>query len=174
MGRAVQGCRPFAARIGLCLFALWTAPALAQHTLTVAAFPSVDEIVRAAAPAWQALHPTVRLQVASRQFADHHTAMTTALSTSSYLPDVMALEVGYVGRFARGGGLADLSQPPYDIAAVAARFVLRLAQGSNREGRIGRGADRHRLKRCLPQRPAVAPASATSSRARGTPTWPRG
>ncbi len=41
--------------------------------------------------------------------------MTTALSTSFYLPDVMALEVGYVGRFAQGGGLDDLSREPYDI-----------------------------------------------------------
>ena len=48
----------------------------------------------------------------SRQFSDHHTAMTMALSTSIHLPDVMALEVGYVGRFAQGGGLQNLAAAP--------------------------------------------------------------
>ena len=49
--------------------------------------------------------------------------MTTALSTSFYLPDVMALEVGYVGRFAQGGGLDDLAKPPYDIKRFQSRWV---------------------------------------------------
>ena len=35
-----------------------------------------------------------------------------ALSTSFYLPDVMAPEFGYVGCFAQGGGLEDLAKPP--------------------------------------------------------------
>ena len=52
-----------------------TAPA---QTLTVAAYPAVDEIVRAAIPAWKRRHPTIDIRVISRQFADHHTAMTTA------------------------------------------------------------------------------------------------
>jgi multiple sugar transport system substrate-binding protein len=81
----------------------------------------VDEIVKAARPAWrQRCIPTCEIKVVSRQYADHHTAMTTALSTAVHLPDVMALEAGYVGRFAQGGGLDDLLQPPYDIGAFAA------------------------------------------------------
>src|SRR5690349_10693606 len=94
------------AGLWLCVLA---AASAAQTTLTVAAFPAVDKIVEAALPAWRRLHPDVAIKIVSRQFADHHTAMTTALSTSFYLPDVMALEVGYVGRFAQGGGLEDLS-----------------------------------------------------------------
>jgi multiple sugar transport system substrate-binding protein len=111
--------------------------AMAQQVLTVAAYPAVDEIVKAAIPAWKRLHPTVDIKVVSREFADHHTAMTTALSTSFYLPDVMALEVGYVGRFAQGGGLEDLSQPPFEIGRVAERYVpYALAQATSRQGRI--------------------------------------
>jgi len=91
--------------------------------LRVAAYPAVDAIVRAALPAWRQRRPGVEVQVVSRQFADHHTAMTTALSTRFHLPDVMALEVGYVGRFAQGAGLEDLRQPPYDFARVAPRYV---------------------------------------------------
>jgi multiple sugar transport system substrate-binding protein len=54
----------------------------APQRLVVAAFPLVDKIVEAAMPAWQAQHPGVEVQVISKQYADHHTAMTTALSTS--------------------------------------------------------------------------------------------
>ena len=108
-----------------------------KRTLTVAAYPAVDKIVEAAIPAWKRLHPDVDIKVVSRQFADHHTAMTTALSTSFYLPDVMALEVGYVGRFAQGGGLEDLAQPPFDIRRFESQFVpYAMRQATGRGGRI--------------------------------------
>lgn len=121
--------------------AAWLRPApvqaATQRSLTVAAFPAVDSIVRAALPAWQQRHPGVEVQVVSRQFADHHTAMTTALSTRFHLPDVMVLEVGYVGRFAQGGGLEDLRQPPYRIDEVADRYVpYALAQATGRGGAV--------------------------------------
>jgi len=118
--------------LGLCVQA-----AQAQQVLTIAAFPAVDEIVRSAIPQWKRSHPTVDIKVISRQFADHHTAMTTALSTSFYLPDVMALEVGYVGRFAQGGGLEDLSRPPYNIAQFQSRWVpYAYQQATSRKGTV--------------------------------------
>jgi multiple sugar transport system substrate-binding protein len=95
----------------------------AQTVITVAAFPSVDEVVRAALPTWQKKHPNVQVKVVSREFADHHTAMTTALSASSGLPDVMTIEYGYLGRFAQSGGLEDLAQPPYAVRQHQARLV---------------------------------------------------
>jgi multiple sugar transport system substrate-binding protein len=111
--------------------------AQAQQTLTIAAFPAVDEIVKSAIPAWKRLHPTVEIKVVSRQFSDHHTAMTTALSTSFYLPDVMALEVGYVGRFAQGGGLDDLTKAPYDIQRFQSRWVpYAYQQATSRKGAV--------------------------------------
>lgn len=109
----------------------------AQQVLTVAAFPAVDEIVRASIPEWKKRYPNVDIKVVSRQFADHHTAMTTALSTSFYLPDVMALEVGYVGRFAQGFGLEDLSKPPYNVQQFQSQFVpYAYAQATNRRGAV--------------------------------------
>ena len=111
--------------------------AAARQVLTVAAFPSVDEIIKAAIPAWKTRHPEVDIKVVSRQFADHHTAMTTALSTSFYLPDVMALEVGYVGRFAQGGGLEDLRQARYNLPADRARYVpYAYDQATSRKGAV--------------------------------------
>ena len=97
--------------------------AASPRRLSLAAYPLVDQIVRDALPAWQRAHPGVEVEVISRQYADHHTAMTTALSTSAHLPDIMALESSYLGRFSWGGGLANLSQPPYQAESLAARFV---------------------------------------------------
>jgi multiple sugar transport system substrate-binding protein len=95
----------------------------AQKVLTVAAYPAVDSIIKAALPAWEKKHPGVQVKVISRAYADHHTAMTTALSTSSKPPDVMVLESSYVARFATGGGLEDLGAPPYNLNESKHLFV---------------------------------------------------
>ena len=108
---------------GLLLTGCVVTLAQAQQSITVAAYPAVDEIAKAAVTQWKKKHPTVEVKVVSRAFADHHTAMTTALSTSSNLPDVMVVEFGYVARFAEGGGLEDLGAAPYAIKTQQARFV---------------------------------------------------
>lgn len=110
----------------LALMAILHVCSLAQaqpQTLSIAAYPAVDEIIKAAIPQWKKKHPDVEIKLVSRAFDDHHTAMSTALSTSSNLPDVMALEFSYVGRFAGGGGLEDLALAPYRIKETQARFV---------------------------------------------------
>ena len=108
-----------------------------RRKLTVATFPLLDEILKAALPRWQRKHPDVEIQIVSRQYADHHTAMTTALSTSVYLPDVMALESSYVGRFSQGGGLEDLSQEPYRVDRFRSRVVpYAYDQAVNRRGAV--------------------------------------
>jgi multiple sugar transport system substrate-binding protein len=105
--------------------------ALAQKTsITVAAFPAVDDIVKAALQEWQKKNPHVEVKVVGREYADHHTAMTTALATSTGLPDVMTIEYGYLGRFAQSGGLEDLAKAPYQIGQHASKMVpYALAQG---------------------------------------------
>ena len=111
--------------------------AAGRRKLTVAAFPLLDEILKSALPMWKRKHPDVDIQIVSRQYADHHTAMTTALSTSVYLPDVMALESSYVGRFSQGGGLEDLSQEPYRVDRFRSRVVpYAYDQAVNRRGAV--------------------------------------
>jgi multiple sugar transport system substrate-binding protein len=94
-----------------------------QKTLTVAAYPSVDEIIKTALIEWKKQHPDVDVKVIGREYADHHTAMTTALATATSLPDVMTIEYGYLGRFAQSGALEDLSKPPYRANEVAKKIV---------------------------------------------------
>jgi multiple sugar transport system substrate-binding protein len=120
---------------------LWLATAFgtafAQTVLNIAAFPAVDEIAKAAIPAFKKKHPDVEVKITSRAFSDHHTAMTTALSTSSNLPDVMVVEYGYVGRFAEGGGLEDLGAAPYNMQAQRTRIVpFAYAQGTSTNGAL--------------------------------------
>jgi multiple sugar transport system substrate-binding protein len=94
-----------------------------QTTLTVAAYPDIDRAVRELAPQFKKLHPEVEIKVVSRAIVDHHNAMTTALSTGSNLPDVVAIEFGFIGRFASSSGMEDLSQPPYSARQFQDKFV---------------------------------------------------
>lgn len=128
-------------RLAVALPALLAAPSVGRaqprRTLTVAVFPAIDEIVAAAVPAWQALHPEVELKIISRRASDHHTAVTTALSSASNLPDLFALEADYVGRFAFGRGLEDLRQPQFGIETLRSRFVpYAMEQATNVRGEV--------------------------------------
>jgi multiple sugar transport system substrate-binding protein len=113
------------------LCALSMGMATAQKTsITVAAFPAVDEIVKASLQEWQKKNPNVEVKVVSREYADHHTAMTTALATATGLPDVMTIEFGYLGRFAQSGGLEDLAKAPYNMGQHVSKMVpYAVAQG---------------------------------------------
>jgi multiple sugar transport system substrate-binding protein len=105
--------------------------------INVAAFPLVDEIARAALPLWRKLHPDVEVRIQTRQYQDHHTAMTTALSTSGNLPDVMVLEASFLGRFSQGGGLEDLNKEPFAIGRFKERMVpFAFQQATNSKGAV--------------------------------------
>ncbi len=121
------------AAAGLCALAAHAA----TTTITVATFPDLDRAAKAALPRWRALHPDVDVKIVSRQYADHHTAMTTSLATGSYLPDVMAVDFRFIGKFAESGGFEDLGKPPYDGAALRDRFVpYTIAQATNHAGEL--------------------------------------
>ncbi|WP_423595658.1 ABC transporter substrate-binding protein [Roseateles sp. MS654] len=103
--------------------------------LRVATFPDLDRAAIAAAPRWRALHPSVELKLLSMQYADHHLSMTTALATGSGLPDVMAIDLRYIGKFAGSGGFVDLNQPPFNAAAHASEYArFAMAQGAGPSG----------------------------------------
>jgi multiple sugar transport system substrate-binding protein len=119
------------------LFALSASVSSAQTTLTVAAFPAVDKIVKSAIPAWRKHHPDVDIKVISRAYADHHNAMVTSLATGTSLPDIMAVELGFLGRFAEGRRLEDLSKPPFDGAKYTSEFVpFSIPQATNSQGEL--------------------------------------
>lgn len=125
-----------AALAGVCMGAR-AAQAAPRVTITVASFPDLDRSVQAALPTWRRLRPDVEVKLASLQYVDHHTAMTTVLATGSGVPDVMALDFRFLGRFAESGGLADLSRAPFDGLALKQQFVpFAFAQATNRAGQL--------------------------------------
>ena len=75
----------------------------------------------------------------------------------------MALEVSYVGRFAQGGGLDDLAQPPYDVGRFRPRFVpYAYDQALNRARRAW-----------SPRRPTSVRARCSTARTSWrAPAWP--
>jgi multiple sugar transport system substrate-binding protein len=115
-----------------CLACVPSIASTARATLTVAAFPDLDRSAKIVIEAWAVTHPDVEIKLTTRAFDDHHTAMTTAIATGANLPDVMAVDMDYLGKFTQAGGLDDLGDAPYDAAAIApqlAHFTLGPATG---------------------------------------------
>ena len=122
----------------LVLGAATSVAALAQGvTITVATFPDLDRAAKAALPRWNKLHPEIAVRIVSLQYADHHTAMTTALATGSGLPDVMAVDFRFVGKFAEAGGLEDLLKPPFNAGPLRDKLVrFTVPQATNSRGEL--------------------------------------
>lgn len=118
------------ALLGAALLAVASTVWAQKITLTVASFPDLDRGVKLAIPLYQKINPNVEIKLTSLAYADHHTAMTTALATGANLPDVMAIDMDFVGKFAESGGLEDLNKAPYNAAQFRdklARFTYPLA-----------------------------------------------
>ncbi len=123
--------------LALAAVALTAVGAAAATTITVATFPDLDRAAKAALPRWHQLHPDVDVKIVSLQYADHHTAMTTALATGSGLPDVMAIDFKFIGKFAGSGGFEDLNKAPYDAGALRNQFVAyTFVQATNAAGEL--------------------------------------
>jgi multiple sugar transport system substrate-binding protein len=89
-------------------------------TLTVAAFPDLDRGIKLAIPLYKKLHPNVEIKLTSLAIADHHTSMVTALGAGGKLPDVIAIDMDFIAKFAESGGFEDLGKPPYDAPVYRA------------------------------------------------------
>jgi multiple sugar transport system substrate-binding protein len=83
----------------------------------------LDEIIKSVLPRWKRAHPDVEIKLISKPYADHHAAMGAALGSGAGLPDVMAIEFGFLGKFADTGKLEDLGAAPYSIRSRQLRFV---------------------------------------------------
>ena len=119
--------------------ALWlaTTAAHAQTVVTVASFPDLDRAVKAAIPLYKKVKPNVEIKLTSLAYPDHHTAMTTALATGANLPDVMAVDFDFIGKFAESGGLEDLGKAPYNALQHRAKLSkFSVPQGTSSTGAL--------------------------------------
>ncbi|MBW3696172.1 extracellular solute-binding protein [Vibrio sp. T187] len=116
--------------------ALFSTAAMAEKVeLDVAAFANYDQVIRLVTPEFEKQYPDIKINLKSLAFADHHTALTTSLSTGSNVPDVAAIEVGFIGRFSNAGGLEDLSKAPYNAGEFTEKFSpFTVPLGQNAKG----------------------------------------
>lgn len=106
-------------------------------TITVGVFPDLDSVVKAALPGFKKLYPNIDVKINSLAYGDHHTALTTALSTNKGANDVEAVDFGYIAKFAEGNGLVDLSKAPYNTAQYRSQFVsYTYPQAMTQDGRM--------------------------------------
>lgn len=109
----------------------------AASTITVGVFPDLDSVLKAVIPEFNKVYPDIQVNLQVLGYADHHNALLTALATGSGAPDVAAIEIGYLGRFAVEGGLTDLSKPPFNAGQLRDLFVpYAWGQATTADGRI--------------------------------------
>ena len=117
--------------------ALFLGLTFAQQTLTVASFPNLTEATQAAAELYEEQHPDVTIEIVSKEFNDHHNALLTALASGAGVPDVTAIEIGFISQFASAGGFVDLNQAPYNAGEVTGEIVdYALEQATTSDGRL--------------------------------------
>lgn len=97
--------------------------ALAETELVVASYPSFDQAVRVAIPLYKKVHPEIKIKLVSLSYDDHHNALVSALATGVGLPDVLGIEVDYLGKFVGSAGLEDLAKPPYNALELKPLLV---------------------------------------------------
>ncbi len=114
------------------------AMASAQKTvITIGVFPDLDSVVKAALPGFYKANPNIEVKLNSLAYADHHDALTTALSTGKGANDVEAIDFGYIARFAEGNGMTDLSKAPYNALQYRSQFVAyTFPQATSQDGRL--------------------------------------
>ncbi|MEW6047131.1 MAG: extracellular solute-binding protein [Bacillota bacterium] len=125
---------------GLLVAALWLAfgaSASAGSTITIGVFPDLDSVIKKVIPEFNKVYPDIEVKLQVLGYGDHHNALLTALATGSGAPDVVAVEIGFLGRFALEGGLTDLSKPPFNAGQYRNLFVpYAWGQANTADGRI--------------------------------------
>ncbi|MFD1732469.1 ABC transporter substrate-binding protein [Deinococcus malanensis] len=111
--------------------------ALAQkQTITVGVYPNLDDVVKAAIPGFVKANPNIDVKLVVLEWADHHNALTTALATGAGAQDVVAVDFGYVAKFAEGAGLENLARAPYNGNTLKNRFVTYTFPQATHQGRL--------------------------------------
>ena len=87
----------------------------AATTITIAAFPNLDDVIKGALEGFKKENPDIEVKIQSLAYGDHHNALTTALAAGGTVADAVAFDMGYVAKFVEGGALEDLSKAPYSI-----------------------------------------------------------
>ena len=102
-----------------------TVVATNRPRIEVAAFPAIDAVIKAVAIDSAVRSSLGEINVTSREFSDHHTALVTAMAGGSHIPDLVAIELSYLGRFMHSSALQVLAPQPSSQQIIA--FALQQA-----------------------------------------------
>ena len=96
-----------------------------------------SEWVAQAVTAFNEKNPNIEVEFQQLSYPDVHNKLLTSLAAGSGAPDVVGIELGYVGTFASSGGLSDLNQAPFNAGSLAADLVdYKVQQGSTADGKL--------------------------------------
>ena len=108
-----------------------------KTTITVSVYPDLDSVIKAILPAFNVLNPDIEVVLDVAGYGDHHTKLLTQLAAGKGVPDVTALEIGYISQFAAKGGLVDIGQSPYNAKMYENLFVpYAWFQSNTADGRL--------------------------------------
>ena len=123
--------------LALSILLTTTLAAAQKTTLTVGVFPDLDSVIKAAIPGFNKAYPNIEIKINSLAYADHHNALTTALSTGKGANDVEVIDFGYVAKFAEGNGMTDISKAPFNALQFRSKFVAyTFPQAMTQDGRM--------------------------------------
>lgn len=110
----------------------------AKKVVTIAVYPDLDSVIKAVEADFEKANPDIDLRLNQPLgHGEHHTALTTSLATNKAMADVVAVDVGYIGRFSEGNALVDLAKPPYNALQYRAAFTpYTYAQAITDDGRM--------------------------------------
>lgn len=121
----------------LLIAGIFTVALAQQRTLTVSGFPNLTDAIEVIIEAYEAENPDVDVVLEVREFGDHHTNLLTTLAAGTGATDVVAIEVGFIARFVADGGLADLSQEPFNAGGFLDELAdYAVLQATTADGRV--------------------------------------
>lgn len=96
-----------------------------------------DPWVKSAVDAFQQKNTKIKVNFQQLSYADTHNKLLTSLAAGSGAPDVVGIELGFIGAFASKGGLVDLTKDPFNAGQFKNDVVAyKWAQGSSAQGAL--------------------------------------
>jgi len=96
-----------------------------------------DDSLQLAVDQFHQKNQNIQVKFEKLGYDDTHKKTLTSFAAGGGGADVVAIEIGYVGQFARRGGLADLLAAPYNGGEFKADMVeYKWVQGSTPDGRL--------------------------------------
>ncbi len=108
-----------------------------KSTISIGVYPNLNDHIETVLPLFYEKHPDINVEIKVLSFADHHNALVTAIAAGSGAPDLVALELNFIAKFATEGALVDLTKQPYNALEFKNTFAAYAwQQATTSDGRV--------------------------------------